>query len=132
MLLALGIAARWPSFIAPGLALAGAQYAIYLLAERDSVDPAAPIFAGAYVLVGELAYAALDRQSPAADLGARTRRVLTSVATVAGSVALGGLVLVSAGLSVRGGLELEALGILAAAATLGVVAILAHQASGQR
>ena len=127
-LLLLGLVARWASLVAPAVALAGAEYAVFLLLERESVDPAAPLVGGGFVLTGELAYAALYRQSPAADFGARARRILTFVATVAGSIAAGAVVLVAAGVSVGGGLLLEALGVLAAAGTVAVVALLAWQA----
>lgn len=117
--LAVGLVGRWGPLVQLALTISVVAYAVSLL-DRGEVDQSAPFVAAALLAVGELAYTSVE--PPA-------RRVWPfSVGMVAAAAGIAGLLLGVAGL---GGGEVQdlAIGVLAAAAALAIVARLAAKAS---
>ncbi len=117
--LAIGLVGRWSPLVQLALTISVGAYAVSLL-DRGEVDQGAPFVAAALLAVGELAYTSLE--PPA-------RRVWPfSVGMVAAAAGVAALLLGVAGL---GGGEVRdlAIGVLAAAAALAIVARLAARAS---
>lgn len=117
--LAVGLVGRWGPLVQLALTISVVAYAVSLL-DRGEVDQSAPFVAAALLAVGELAYTSIE--PPA-------RRVWPfSVGMVAAAAGIAGLLLGVAGL---GGGEVQdlAIGVLAAAAALAIVARLAAKAS---
>ena len=117
--LAVGLAGRWSPLVQLALTISVVAYAVSLL-DRGEVDQSAPFVAAALLAVGELAYTSVE--PPA-------RRVWPfSVGMVAAAAGIAGLLLGVAGL---GGGEVQdlAIGVLAAAAALAIVARLAAKGS---
>lgn len=116
--LAVGLAGRWAPLLQLALSLALAGYAVSLL-DTGELDPWAPLVAGAFLAVGELAYTSIE--PPA------RRTWPFSAGLVAAAVGVGSLLLGAAGAG--GGRLLDlALGLLAAACAFAVVARLAATA----
>ena len=117
--LAVGLVGRWGPLLQLALSIAVAAYAASLL-DRGEVNPRAPLVAAALLVVGELAYTSIE--PPA-------RRVWPfSVGMVAAAAGVGALLLGVAGL---GGGEARdlAIGVIAAAGALAIVARLAAKPS---
>ena len=117
--LAVGLVGRWGPLVQLALTISVVAYAVSLL-DRGEVDQSAPFVAAALLAVGELAYTSIE--PPA-------RRVWPfSVGMVAAAAGIAGLLLGVAGL---GGGEVQdlAIGVLAAAAALAIVARLAARGS---
>jgi hypothetical protein len=117
--LAVGLVGRWGPLVQLALTISVVAYAVSLL-DRGEVAQSAPFVAAALLAVGELAYTSIE--PPA-------RRVWPfSVGMVAAAAGIAGLLLGVAGL---GGGEVQdlAIGVLAAAAALAIVARLAAKAS---
>jgi hypothetical protein len=126
LLLVVALAGRFEGLLPWVLALAGAQYAAFLVIRETAVDPYAPIYGAGLLLVSELAYWAIERRVPGMPgEGLTFRRATLIVAAVIASGGIGGLILAMSETSVRGGLWLEALGV---AAAVGAVALLARLA----
>jgi hypothetical protein len=126
LLLVLALVTRNPGILPWVLALAGAEYAAFLVIHETSIDGYAPIYAAGLLLVAELAYWSIERRVPGPDgegLTFRRGSILMAACIAAGGV--GGLILAMAELSVRGGLWLEALGV---ASAVGAIALLARLA----
>ena len=117
--LAVGLAGRWGPLLQLALSIAVGAYAVSLL-DRGEVDLRAPFVAAALLAVGELAYTSVE--PPA-------RRVWPfSVGMVAAAAGVGALLLGVAGLG-AGEVRDLALGVVAAAGALAIVARLAAKAS---
>lgn len=117
--LVVGIAGRWGPLLQLALSVAVGAYAVSLL-DRGEVDLRAPFVAAALLAVGELAYTSVE--PPA-------RRVWPfSVGIVAAAVGVGALLLGIAGLGGGQARDL-AIGMVAAAGALAIVARLAAKAS---
>ena len=117
--LAVGLVGRWGPLVQLALTISVGAYAVSLL-DRGEVDQGAPFVAAALLAVGELAYTSVE--PPA-------RRVWPfSVGMVAAAAGVAALLLGVAGL---GGGEVRdlAIGVLAAAAALAIVARLAARGS---
>jgi hypothetical protein len=125
--LCVGLAARWGAAVAFAIALLGAEQAVRLARGPDALDPWTPLYAGALLLVAELAWWSLEeRVSAWAERGVATGRLLTVLfACVAGS-AVAALVVLAAGAPIHGGFALELAGVLAATAALAVIAAVAR------
>jgi hypothetical protein len=112
------------SFLLPwGIAGVGAGYAVFLSLRSDTVDPRSPFVAGAVFAAAELAFWSVEPRLGRSEGTVVVRRVAVLAAEVLAATLLGALLLV---LATRGrvGLGLEALGVLAAVATLGIVGLL--------
>jgi len=129
VLIAAGLAGRWPGVLAFGLALLAGQYATALLLEREVIDPGAPLYAGGFVLAAELGFWSLEEDVVPAERALLGRRLVASLAVALGSLMLAALVLVGSQIGVGAGLAVEAAGIAAAAGILAVVARLARRSS---
>ncbi len=123
-----GAVIRVAETIPAGIALVAAEYAVFLLLEHEGLDPAAPLVAGALVLSAELAHSAVEPPLVRAGPGLRARRAARLAGITLAAAAISLLVLgVSVG-EVRSGLGVELLGIAAAVAAVGLVALLARRA----
>jgi hypothetical protein len=129
LVLAAAFALKQASLILPALALLGGEYAVLFLVRDDTVDQRAPLYAAGFVLVGELAFAALERRAGTPEPRLVLRRVAAVVALGVGAVALGTAVLAAAALPVGGGVGLEAVGVLAAVGALVLLGRLAGRSS---
>jgi hypothetical protein len=107
--------------------LLGAQQAVWLARGPDALDAWTPLYAGAFLLVAELAWWSLEQRVPAwADRGMALRRLFTVLFACAGGSVVAALVVIAAGLPIHGGFGLELAGVLAATAALAVIAAVAR------
>jgi hypothetical protein len=125
VLVALG--GRFAGLLPWALALAGGEYAAYLVIREGTIDGLAPVYAAGLLLVAELAYWSLDPyvRGPGERLLFRRGSLVLAACVAAGGV--GGLILAVAEFSVSGGLGLEILGV---AAAIGALALLARLSRG--
>jgi hypothetical protein len=122
-----GLAARWGAAVAFAIALLGAEQAVRLARGPDALDPWAPLYAGAFLLVAELAWWSLEERVPAwAERGAAPGRLLTVLFACVGGSIVAALVVLAAGAPIHGGFALELAGVFAATAALAVVAAVAR------
>jgi hypothetical protein len=129
LLLLAALVGRWAALVPWALAVAGAEYAAFLVIREATIDPYAPLYGGGLLLVAELAYWSIGRDVPGEGEGLGARRVSLTLAVVLAAGGVGGLVLTMAQLRVNGGLLLELLGVAAAVGALGVVGYLARRAA---
>jgi hypothetical protein len=129
VVVAVGLVFRWWFAVAWGLALFGAEYAVFLRLRPDAVDARAPLVAAGLLVVAELAFEAVaaegGRYERSLVLGEAAMLVGAAVATVVA----GGFLLVAAG-SVEAGVVLEAAGALAAVGAVALVVRLARRRVG--
>lgn len=122
-----GLATRWGAAVAFAIALLGAEQAVRLARGPDALDPWTPLYAGAFLLVAELAWWSLEERVAAwAERGAATGRLLTVVFACVGGSVVAALVVLAAGAPIHGGFALELAGVLAATAALAVIAAVAR------
>jgi hypothetical protein len=122
-----GLAVRWSAAVAFAIALLGAEQALRLARGPEALDPWTPLYAGAFLLVAELAWWSLEPRVPAwAETWAALRRLTTVLLACAGGSVVAALVVIAAGVPVHGGFGLELAGVLAATAALAVVAAVAR------
>lgn len=125
--LCVGLSARWGAALAFGVGLLGAEQAIRLARGSGALDSWTPLYAGAFLLVAELAWWSSEQRVPAwAERGTAFWRLATVVLACAGGCLVAALVVIAAGLPIRGGFGLELAGVLAATAALAVVAAVAR------
>lgn len=130
VLLAAGLATRSGTVLGWALAALGGEYAVLFAAEGSVLDELTPVYAGAFVLVAELAFWSIERRVPAwSEPGLVERRLAYLGGSSAGAAAVAGLVLVIAAASGGGGAALEAIGVAAAIGALVLVAVLARRGS---
>jgi hypothetical protein len=126
-LVVIGALSGRPGWIAPGLVLLGAEYTISLFLPDEGVDGAAPLYAAGFVLVAELAFWSCELRTPIpAEPGILARRAVLVTAIAVAALPAGALVLAATAIRVGGGVGLDAVGVLAAAAALLLVARLAR------
>jgi hypothetical protein len=129
--LLIGLGLRWSAGLAFGVALLGAQQAVRLALGSDALDAWAPLVAGLLLLVAELAWWSIERRVPAwAEPGLAVRRLAGVLFTCALASMVAALVVLAAGAPLSGGVSLELVGVLAAAAALALVAFVARDRSG--
>jgi hypothetical protein len=130
VLLLLGLAARSGPVLGWGLAALGAEYAVLFAAEGRVLDELTPLYAGAFVLVAELAFWSIERRIPAwSERGPAERRLAYLAGTSAGAAVVAAVVLVAAAASGGGGIGLEAIGVAATIAALALVAVLVRSSA---
>ena len=118
-----GLVVRWSAALAVGTALLGGQQALRLALGPDELDAWTPVYAGALLLVAELAWWSIEPRAPSwAQPGLAPRRAATVLLTCLGATAVSAVVVVVAGAPLEGGFALELTGIVAATAALAVVA----------
>jgi hypothetical protein len=126
-LLGIALLAGAASLLPWPLVLLGAAYALDL-ADKP-VDQWAPVYAGAFVVVAELAYWSLELRGRAHDVERLTeRRAGLILGLGIGAVAVGGFVLAATSIDLGSGIGLDAAGVLAAIAAVFVVALVARRA----
>jgi len=106
--------------VAVSLALLGAEYAALLQLRGGALDGRAPLEAGGLLLAGELGYWALELRLSSEPRGVPLRRAATMVALAIAAGVLAALLLLVATVPPGGGLVWDGLGVLAAAAALGL------------
>jgi hypothetical protein len=125
VLLALAVAAGFPSLIPWPLVLLAAAYALSL--GGGAVDAWAPLYAGGFVAIAELAYWSLELRGRTQDAERLVERRAGLIVTLAiGAVALGGLVLAATSLQIGSGIAIDIVGVTAAIGALVVLAALAR------
>ena len=125
--LGVGLVSRWGAALAFGVGLLGAEQAVWLARGPDALDPWTPLYAGAFLLVAELAWWSLEQRVPAwAEPWMALRRLVTVLFACTGGSVMAALVVIAAGLPIHGGFGLELAGVLAATAALAVVAAVAR------
>jgi hypothetical protein len=125
--LAAAIALRSPRLAVAGLVLLGAEYAGFFLVRGSTVDQRAPLYGAGFLVVAELAFAAMERRAPGTRELALFRLIGLVVLGLA-AVALGAAVLAVAALPVDGGIALHAVGVAAAVALVVLLGRLALRA----
>jgi hypothetical protein len=113
--LAAGCVLRRPRLAVAGIVLLGAEYAGYFLFRGGTVDQRAPLYGAGFLVVAELAFAAMERRAPGTRELALFRVILLAALAVA-AVALGTVVLAFAAIPLGGGVVLHAVGVAAAVA----------------
>jgi hypothetical protein len=118
---------RRPRLTVAGLVLLGAEYTGFFLVRGSTVDQRAPLYGAGFLLVAELAFAAIERRV----VGSRELALLRMVTLAAlglAAVALGTLVLAFAAIPAGGGLVLHAVGVVAAVTVVVLLGQLALRA----
>jgi hypothetical protein len=129
-LLAAGLATRSGPVVGWGLAALGGEYAVLFEAQSRALDELTPLYAGAFLLVAELAFWSIEPRVPAwSEPGLVDRRLAYVAGVSAGAAAVAGLVLVVAAASGGGGAVLEAIGVAASIGALGLVAMLVRRSA---
>jgi hypothetical protein len=125
--LCLGLAARWSAAVTFAVGLLGAEQAVRLADGPASLDSWTPLYAGAFLLLAELAWWSLEPRVPAwTERDAALRRLATVLLMCAAGSLVSALVVIAAGAPIHGGFGLELAGVLAATAALVVVAAVAR------
>jgi hypothetical protein len=125
--LAAGLAIPWSAALATGIALLGAEQAVRLATGPAHADPWTPIYAAGFLLAAELAWWSIEPRVPSfSELPVLVNRLAVIVISCAGGAVLAALVVLAAGAPLRGGVGLEVVGVVAAAAALTVVATVAR------
>jgi len=127
VVLAAGLAARSPSLLVWGLALTGAEYAVWLELGTHALDQRAPIVGGALLLTAELAFDSLEPEVGRPERNAVLGRAIALAVVVLVAVGAGAIVLAAAAVPLSGGIGLTAVGAAAVVAVLGVIARLAAE-----
>ena len=126
--LAAGLWRRRPVVVPWSLLALGAAAALSFAEEGDPAE--SPLFAAGLLAVGELAYWSLDtRLSRPATPGIAARRIALLSGLVAGSIALGAILVSVARLEPGGGLALETAGVAAAVGLAAAVLALSRRAT---
>lgn len=126
LFLAVGLLLRWQDAVTAALVLAGGAYAAFLLlAERSSIDAAAPLVAGGLIVVAELSHWSLERGPAGEPRELIVRRVLRLVFGAFAGVFLSTVVLLASYADVGRGLAVEAAGLAGALAALSLLALIA-------
>jgi hypothetical protein len=102
---------------------------VLFAAEGRALDELTPVYAGAFVLVAELAFWSIERRVPAWSepmlVELRLARLAATCIAAAGVAAL--VIIVAAAASGGGGIALEAIGVAAATGALALVGVLVRR-----
>ena len=132
-LLTVGLATRFGPVLGWGLAALGAEYAVLFSAQGTSLDTLTPVYAGAFVLVAELAFWSVELRVAAwSDPTLAERRLAHLVGVCVGAAAVAALVLVVAAAAVGGGIALEAIGVAAAIGALVLLGVLVRRTAASQ
>lgn len=124
-ILAAALALRLPGLIAPALVVLGGEYAVLFIVREATVDVRAPLYGAGFLVVAELAFAAVELRAGTPDPGLIARRTAALVGLALGGIVLGAVVLAAATVPLEGGIALEAVGVAAAVGLLVVLGRLA-------
>lgn len=123
--LALALTFGLPSLIPWPLVLLAGAYAARLADAH--VDEWAPVYAGAFFSVAELAYWSLELRGQAQEAERLTeRRAGMIIGLALGAVALGGFVLAATSIPIGSGVAADLLGVVAAVLAIALVAVVAR------
>jgi len=112
------------------IVLIGLGYSATLAVEDGALDARAPVIAAALFAAAELGYWSLEvRDAVADEPGAYLRRLGLLAGLALGTLALGQLLLALVDVSERGGIAIEAVGVVAAVAALAIVALARRDAT---
>ncbi|HZD69144.1 MAG TPA: hypothetical protein VFA45_09590, partial [Actinomycetes bacterium] len=126
-----GAAWRWAALVPTAVGVLVAEYVVSLHHRGGPVDARAPLFAAGYLLLAELAHWSSEAHPQVRDERAVLGRRLAVLAGLTlGTMALGGLILLAAGLPLAGSLARLTLGVTAATVTLALIASLTRGARG--
>ncbi|MGZ8782661.1 MAG: hypothetical protein ACXWZB_04095 [Gaiellaceae bacterium] len=130
-LLAGALALRQPVTIPAAIGLLAAPYVASLAFEADGLDTRAPLIAGLFFAITELAYWSLELRATLADEpGTYLRRVALLAGLAVGTIAAGtGVLALVEAVSARG-VAVDVLGALAAATAIGLLALAASRRVG--
>jgi len=127
LVLAAGAALRAPSLLGPALVVLLAEYTGVLLGRGGRVDAAAPLVGAGLLLYAELASWATEARPRVGDeRPVLARRAVVVAASTLAALGLGVLVLLAAAVPAGGGLARLAVGVVAVAGTLALVAVVAR------
>ena len=127
--LCVGLAFRWSSPLAAGIAVLGAEQATRLAITSDAVDPWTPVYAIGFLFTAELAWWSIEPRVAAwADHFLTLWRLGAIALTCAGGGLLAALVVAAAGAPLEGGVGLEVVGVIAAAGAMALVAVASRRA----
>jgi len=130
LLLAAGLLLRIPAVVPAAIVLIGLGYSATLAVQDGALDARAPVIAAALFAAAELGYWSLEvRDAVADEPGAYLRRLGLLAGLALGTLALGQLLLALVDVSERGGIAIEAVGVVAAVATLAIVALARRDAT---
>jgi len=119
--------------VGPALILLAAAYGIRLAGLDPGLDGRAPLVAAELVAVGGLAYLSISLKLPVAQgPGVVGSRAALAVVEAIGAGFVAALVLAAAGLPSAGGTGGDTVGVVAAAAALGLVAFLSRRRTTSR
>ena len=127
--LAAALTLRLPGLIAPALVVLGGEYAMLFLVRDRTVDVRAPLYGAGFLIVAELAFAAVELRAGVPDPLLFARRAAALVVVALGGIVLGAVVLAAATVPLDGGIALEAAGIAAAVGVLVFLGRLAVRSS---
>ena len=130
LLLASGLLLRIPAVVPAAIVLIGLGYSATLAVQDGALDARAPVIAAALFAAAELGYWSLEvRDAVADEPGAYLRRLGLLAGLALGTLALGQLLLALVDVSERGGIAIEAVGVVAAVAALAIVALARRDAT---
>ena len=130
LLLASGLLLRIPAVVPAAIVLIGLGYSATLAVQDGALDARAPVIAAALFASAELGYWSLEVRDAVADEPGAYLRWLGLLAGLAlGTLALGQLLLALVDVSERGGIAIEAVGVVAAVAALAIVALARRDAT---
>lgn len=125
---ATGLALAWPTVLPGAIVLPVAAYAVVLEVDDPPLDGRSAVLAAALVVVAGLVDWSLELRSTSPDeTGGRWRRLLWVATWGLCALGLGGLLLALVDLARAEGLAVEAVGVLAALAAVGLLARLARR-----
>jgi hypothetical protein len=129
-LLGLGLASRWPGALGLALAALGGEYAVLFAAEGGRLDRYVPVYATGLLFVAELAFWSIERRVPAwSEPNLVERRLAFLIGACVGAAAVAALVTVLAAAAGGGGIVLEAVGVAAVTASLGLLVLLVRRSA---
>jgi hypothetical protein len=123
--LAAGLVLRRSVLLVWGLAVLGANYAVWLALGTHALDQRIPVVGAGLLLAAELAFESLEPEVDRVEAPAVLARLITLVVFLLGAFAAGALVLAVASIPLRGGVALTAVGAVAAVLVLGLITRLA-------
>jgi hypothetical protein len=125
--LAAGAALRLPALLVPALVVLLAEYTVVVVGGGDRIDAAAPLVGAGLLCYAELAGWAREASPRVRDDAAvlAWRAIVVAASTLA-AIGLGVLVLLAAAVPAGTGLARLAVGVVAATATLALVAVVAR------
>ncbi len=127
IVLAFALSSARPRTVAWAFALLAGEYVISLEIQGDQLDRAAYVYAGLFLVAGELAYWSLELTVVRPESTALIRRLVAIVLVAVGGFALAFVVLAASALG-SGGVALTAVGVAAAVGAVALVAGLAVRA----